>query len=241
MTLEAIDLDLSNDAPPAEILAMIEESDRRIDALFTSGGNREVPRYMPSDPELFYRVLKTITERNLSPGQVFCEWGCGFGICACIAAKLGYEAYGIELDSRMAQEARSLVEDLGVPVEVLETSYVPDGFDSYSGMGGEVLIKDHEMLSGDSHFAPALNYDGMERDIAEIDIVFVYPWPLEQAFMQELFDEIADEGALLITFHKSGEILAFRKVLDESEDEAEQLLEHGSDEESYWGFSLTED
>jgi hypothetical protein len=239
MALETIDFELSNDKPPAEILAMIEESDRRIDALFASGGNRQDPRYMPSDPELFYRVLKTITERNLPLGRVFCEWGCGFGICACIAAKLGYEAYGIELDPRMAKQARSLKDDLGIPIEVLETSYVPDGYDSYSGIGGEVLIKEHQMLSRESHFVSALNYDGMDHEIAEIDIFFVYPWPLEQAFMQELFDEIAVEGAILITFHKSGEILAFRKI-DENEDEAEQLLEYSSHELPYWGLTVTE-
>ena len=220
MALKQIDFDISNDELPAEIKAMIDESDRRIDALFASGGNLQVPRYMPSDPELFFRVLKTMTERNLPLGRVFCEWGCGYGICACIAAKLGYEAYGIELDPRMAKQARSLTDDLGIPIEVLETSYVPDGYDSYSGMGGEVLIKEERMLSRDDRFVSELIYDGMDREIAEIDIFFVYPWPLEQAFMRELFDEIAAEGAILITFHKSGEILAFRKI-GEHEDEGE--------------------
>jgi hypothetical protein len=222
MALEQINFDVSNDEPPAEIRAMIDESDRRIDALFASGGNLQVPRYMPSDPELFFRVLKTMTERNLPLGRVFCEWGCGFGICACIAAKLGYEAYGIELDPKMAKKARSLTDDLGIPIEVLETSYVPEGYDSYSGMGGEALIKEDRMLSLDDRFVSELIYDGMDRPIAEIDIFFVYPWPRQQDFMRELFDAVAAEGAILITFHKSGEILAFRKI-DENEDEAERV------------------
>ena len=112
----------------------------------------------------------------------------------------------------MAKEARSLTDDLAIPVEVLETSYVPDGYDSYSGMGGEVLIKEDRMLSRDDHFVSELSYEGMDREIAEIDVFFVYPWPREQDFMRELFDEIAGEGAILIVFHKSGEILAFRKI-----------------------------
>jgi len=220
MALKQINFDVSNDEPPIEIRAMIDESDRRIDALFASGGNLQVPRYMPSDPELFFRVLKTMTEHRLPLGRVFCEWGCGFGICASIAAQLGYEAYGIELDPRMAKQARSLTDDLGISVEILETSYVPDGYDSYSGMGGEVLIKEEGMLSPDDRFVSELIYDGMDREIADIDIFFVYPWPLEQEFVQELFDEIAGEGAILLTFHKYGELLAFRKV-DENEEEAE--------------------
>jgi hypothetical protein len=218
MALEKIDFDISTDELPAEIMAMVNESDRRIDELFASGDNVLVPRYMPSDPELFFRVLKTITERDLPLGRVFCEWGCGFGICACIAAKLGYESYGIERDPKMAKQARSLTEALEIPIEVLETSYVPDGYDSYTGMGGEVLIKEDPMLSGEARFVAELTYDGMAPAISEIDIFFVYPWPFEQDFMRDLFDEVAGEGAILITFHKSGEILVFRKVY-EDEDE----------------------
>jgi hypothetical protein len=220
MALEEIDLDLSNGELPADVRAMIDESDRRIDALFANDGNLEVPRYMPSDPELFFRVLQALTERDLPLGRVFCEWGCGFGICACIAAKLGYETYGIELDPKMAEKARRLTEDLGVPVEILETSYVPDGYDSYSGMGGEVLIKEEDIGSRDDRFVSQLTYDGMDHAIAEIDVFFVYPWPLEQDFMRELFDEVAGEGAILIAFHKSGEILTSRK-LGEDDDEGE--------------------
>jgi hypothetical protein len=104
----------------------------------------------------------------------------------------------------------------------LETSYVPDGYDSYAGMGGEVLIKEERMGSPDDHVHSALIYDGMDREVAEIDVFFVYPWPLEQAFMRELFDEIAGEGAILIAFHKSGEILVWRKIGD-SDDEREGL------------------
>ena len=219
MALEEIELDLSNRELPPEIRAMVDESDRRIDALFENDGNLQVPKYMPSDPELFFRVLAAITERNLPLGRVFCEWGCGFGICACIAAKLGYEAYGIELDPKMAKEARSLAHDLGVPIEVLQTSYVPEGYDSYEGLGGEVLIKDEGMPSRDEQFVSRLSYEGMDREIAEIDVFFVYPWPQEQAFMRELFDEIAAEGAILIAFHKSGEILAFRKTREDEDEE----------------------
>lgn len=219
MALEEIELDLSTDELPTEIRGIVDESDLRIDALFADRGNLRVPKYMPSDPELFYRALAFITEQDLPLGRVFCEWGCGFGICACIAAKLGYEAYGVELDPKMAAEARSLADDLGIPVEILETSYVPGGYDSYTGVGGECLIKEDRMASRDDRFVSELIYDGMDREIAEIDVFFVYPWPLEQDFMQELFDEIAVEGAILIAFHKSGEILAYRKIGEDDDEE----------------------
>ncbi len=45
---------------------------------------------------------------------------------------------------------------------------------------------------------------------------------MEQDFMREPFDEIAVEGAILLTYHQSGEIYANRKVHSES---AEYLLD----------------
>jgi hypothetical protein len=215
MALQDIELELSDDALPSDIRTMIDESDRRIDALFENDGNLEVPRYMPSDPEVFFRTLTAITERNLPLGHVFCEWGCGYGICACIAAKLGYEAYGIERDPKMVKRARSLAHDLNVPVEIVETSYVPEGRDFYDGVAGPVLIKQEGMVWPDDRGVPPASYDGMDRDLSEVDVFFVYPWPQEQDFMRELFDAVAAEGAILIAFHKSGEILASRKVCDE--------------------------
>jgi len=213
MALEEITLGIPDHEPPPDVRALIEESDRRIDALFASGDNRQAPRYMPSDPELFFRVLKDLTDRDLPLGRVFCEWGGGYGVCACIAAQLGYEAYCIELNPSMVERAQRLADDLGIPVEIVETSYLPDGYDSYSGMGGEVLVKDATIPSEEDYAFSDLKYAGMEREIADIDVFFAYPWPLEQDFIRELFDEVAVEGAILIVFQQSTEILTFRKVV----------------------------
>ena len=50
----------------------------------------------------------------------------------------------------------------------------------------------------------------------QVDVFFVYPWPMEQEFMQELFDAVAVEGAILISYHKAGEICAFQKLDSEN-------------------------
>ena len=212
MALEEIALELSTDGLPKEIQAAIDVSDNRIDALFATAGNKRVPKYLPSDPVLFYKALEYLTDSDLPLGRVFCEWGCGFGICACLAAKLGYEAFGIEIDPEMAAAAQRLAKDLNAQVGILETSYIPAGYDSYSGMGGEYLVKSEDIPSRDAGTLPDLRYDGMNCEIAAIDVFFVYPWPMEQEFVQNLFAEIAVEGAILISYHKAGEIFAFRKT-----------------------------
>ena len=55
-------------------------------------------------------------------------------------------------------------------------------------------------------------YEGMPYTTDEIDLFFVYPWPGEQEFMQQLFDAVATEGAILLTNLEDGEISAHQKV-----------------------------
>ena len=63
----------------------------------------------------------------------------------------------------------------------------------------------------------------MDCELADIDVFFVYPWPMEQEFMLQLFEAVAVEGAILLSYHKDGEVVANRKVSgdDEVEDDWE--------------------
>ncbi|MGY8689144.1 MAG: hypothetical protein ACKVHP_15590, partial [Verrucomicrobiales bacterium] len=202
MAIEEIELALSNEDVPTDIKAIIDESDKRIDAFFATGENKRAPKYIPSDPILFYKGLANVTKNDLPLGRVFCEWGSGFGVCTCLAAKLGYESFGLEINPNLAAYSRELAQDLSLNVQILETSYVPEDYESYSGIGGEFLIKNEKVASRDARVVSELTYEGMDHEIAEIDVFFAYPWPMEQEFMQELFDEIAVEGAILICYHR---------------------------------------
>jgi hypothetical protein len=44
--------------------------------------------------------------------------------------------------------------------------------------------------------------------------VFGYPWPDEEAFLEDVFMRHASPGALLVTFHDSDYVLVQRKVAD---------------------------
>jgi hypothetical protein len=52
----------------------------------------------------------------------------------------------------------------------------------------------------------------MAIDVAEIGLFFAYPWPQERERIQELFDAVAAEGAILVTYYTDKTVCVFRKV-----------------------------
>lgn len=220
MALQEIELQLAAVEMPPRVVELINEADRRLDHLFASNRNRRVPRFLPSDPVLLYRTLEFLTRAGIPPGRVFCEWGCGFGVGACLASLLGYTAYGLEIEDDLVQHALSLANDLGIQTTTLGTSYFPEGYGSYPAHGGAELMVPEAASCWDDGAAGIPPYEGMEHEIDEIDLFYVYPWPGEQELMHSLFDAVAGEGAILVAYYGDQDIAAYRKVVrDEDEDE----------------------
>lgn len=213
MALEEIDLDGMETALPEDATNVIDEANRRIDELFETERNRKYPKYLPSDPAPFYSALAYLTKRDLPLGNVFCEWGSGFGVHACLAALLGYEAYAIEIEEELAQLADDLAKALKLDVTTLCTSYVPEGLESYAGIDGEVLLTPDELAissHGEDQFEPI--YDGMPHTCAEVDVYFMYPHPSDQDFALSMFEAVAVEGAIFLAYYAQGDIHAYRKA-----------------------------
>ena len=179
----------------------------------------QAPRFVPSVPERVWAVLAEVTTRQLPPTRVFCEWGSGFGTATCLAALLGYEAYGLEIDEELVRLSRAIARRLGIPVEILCTNLFPAGYEAYAGVNGAALVtpasvRDHHDTA---EAREPLRYDGMEIAIADIGVFFAYPWPEERELMQELFEAVAREGAILVVYHTDTDIRVFRKVEGEVE------------------------
>ena len=215
MALVPIELQLNGIEVPDDAAELIAEAERRLDHLFETNRNRRVPRFLPSDPALLYRTLVYLTENDIPPGRVFCEWGSGFGVGACLASMLGYTAYGIEIEEDLVALARELARDMNIEVTNLCTSYFPEGYGSYPAQGGaELMTPEPDSRWGSAPVAvPA--YAGMEHEIDEIDLFFVYPWPTDQELMHQLFDAVATDGAILITYYGHRDICAWRKAVED--------------------------
>ena len=174
---------------------------------------------MPSVPERVFAVLAEVTRRKLPPTRVFCEWGSGFGTATCLAALLGYKAYGLEIDAELVRRSRALARRLGIPVTILCTSFLPAGYAASAGVDGVALVVP-ESVRAHTDTAEArgpLRYAGMEIAITDIGLFFAYPWPEERELMLQLFEAVARARALLVMYHTDTDIRVLRKVAGEGE------------------------
>jgi hypothetical protein len=189
MPLRDIDLSPSDDPIPADVARFIREADRRIEVFQDSC---RVPGFVPSDYSAGYRVLRAVAESGLTRGRRFCEWGSGFGVVACLAAMLDFDACGVEVESILVEEAQRLADDFELPVDFAAGSYVPRGAEDRIHRGGS-----YSWFSTEGDYA----YEDLGLDPGDMDVIFAYPWPDEEPVTLDLFQRYCGSGAVLITFH----------------------------------------
>ncbi|ETX04080.1 MAG: hypothetical protein ETSY2_30875, partial [Candidatus Entotheonella gemina] len=141
MAIEEIEMELLEARVPDQVARLIETSSRDWARFFADYDDRQAPRFVPSVPELVFSALEEVTQRNLPPNRVFCEWGSGFATAACMASLLGYKAYGIEIEEELVRRSRAIARRLRIPVEIICTSMFPKGYNSYPGVDRAELVR----------------------------------------------------------------------------------------------------
>src|SRR5256885_5646895 len=214
MAIEDIEMEGPEARVSDTVARLIETCSRSWERFFADNDDSQAPRFVPSVPERVFAVLEEVTRRQLPPNRVFCEWGSGFGTATCLAALLGYEAYGLEIDEELVRRSRAIARRLGIRVQMLCTSLFPAGYAAYAGVDGAALVtpasvRDHHDTA---EAREPLRYDGMEIAIADIGVFFAYPWPEERVLMRQLFEVVAREGAVFVVDHTGSDIRVFRKV-----------------------------
>lgn len=197
MSLVDLNLRIESATLPGDVRAFLREAERRIDRF-----RGLVPGFVPSDFARSYAVLRALSEANLTAGNLFCEWGSGFGVVACLAALLDFDACGIEIEGTLVDAAQRLADDFGLPVEFIRGSFIPrnaEGFldtaDGFAWLTTEGGGTDEEL--------------GLAPD--DFDVIFAYPWPDEEAVTEKLFERFAAQGAVLVTYHGGEEFRLRRK------------------------------
>jgi hypothetical protein len=198
MPLVNVPLPIRSTAIPGDVRAFLSEARQRIDDFQKES---RILAFVPSDFELVYAALAALADVTPVNGSLFCEWGSGFGVVACLAAMLDFDACGIEIEGELVAAARSLADDFGLPVEFVHGSFLPSGFDPHAT--GE----EYAWLTT-SNESP-----GEEMDLApeDFDVIFAYPWPDEEYVTENVFQRFARTGALLVTYHGSDDFRLRRK------------------------------
>ncbi|MBC8351151.1 MAG: hypothetical protein H8E66_04145 [Planctomycetes bacterium] len=191
---------------PSDVAAFLTEVDDRIDQFM-----REHPTwgsgFVPSDFVTVYYALRAITATNLTTGRHFCEWGSGFGVVAILAEMAGFQAYGIEIDRDLVDEAHKLVSDFELEADFVHGSFIPQGSEACA----EEAYADNDAgvvwLVTETDDA----YEELGLDPDDFDIIFAYPWPGEEDVIDRLFDRCAADGALLLTYGQQNSVRLQRK------------------------------
>jgi len=211
--IEEIDLQLDESPLPKQVKNFLTEAESRIDKLFDTEKNRKVPRFIPSNAELVYKHLSAIVSGDFCLGNNYCEWGSGYGVGTCLASMLGFNSFGIEIEPSLVTASKALAKKTHIDVTIIESDYMPEGFECYEGSGGAELIRPENYVCGTNEHLD-VSYEGMEINLDEVDLFFVYPWPGEQEFMLEFFQAIAADGALLLVYLGDDDFALYRKTAE---------------------------
>jgi hypothetical protein len=182
---------------PEDVAALLREADLRIDQ-FLRNRPAGARGFVPSQFATVYHALRAIVDGNLAPGNLFCEWGSGFGVVASLAAMLEFDAYGIEIESELVEASRQLAEHFDLPVTFVHGSLIPRGSEDRAEAAAVANCSSFFWLVTDADDA----YDELGFASKDVDVVFAYPWPGEECLFESLFENNAADGALLLTYNE---------------------------------------
>jgi hypothetical protein len=187
-------------AVPHDLKRFLAEADKRVEAALADA---RTPAFVPSSYEALFPVLRTLFHSTLLRGTTFAEWGSGVGVATMVAAYVGYEAYGIEAEWELVEEARKLADDFDLSAEFVCGSFIPPGGEEHVLKAGEYAWMTTEEDS---------SYDDLGVAPDDLDIVYAYSWPDEQQVVAELFEKYAGVGAVLLSCEAGDQFRLRRKM-----------------------------
>ena len=143
--------------------------------------------FVASDYEAVYHALVGLQGQ----AETVLEWGSGLGVIAIMAARLGFDAYGIEIEPKLVDLSCGLAAKYDADVEFAVGSYVP----------GDYTV-DPVLVDGDfrTSFDDEPAYDELDMELRDFDVVFVYPWPNERALHEDIMRRCGGQRSLFMTF-----------------------------------------
>jgi hypothetical protein len=129
--------------------------------------------YVSADFPAIYQSLLKLRSR----AHTFLEWGSGLGVVAIMASRLGFDAYGIEVEPELVAAAYGLSDRFGASPTFATGSFIPDEFEADVADGDEF----HR-----THTADRSAYDQLDMELRDFDMIYAYPWPEEHTVFRSI-------------------------------------------------------
>lgn len=203
MSLKQLELEIDDRKLPEAVEAWLAAGRARIERYWDQFPQKPLPQYIECDFDYVARALAACVDQELVDGNLFCEWGCGFGIVTGVAALLGLDAIGIEAEEFLCAQARVLLEQNQIRAEIWQGNFLP--------LGASALAEEDDPLVSLTHKIPPA-YQAHDMPLSDFALTFVYPWPGEEHFLRAVFDRFARPGALMLQFRGPYHVELFRKA-----------------------------
>ncbi len=143
--------------------------------------------YVGSDFRAAFELLRSLRGR----ATTFLEWGSGLGVVTIMAARLGFDACGIEIQPELVELADELATKYHADTQFVCGSFVPTAFETDLAGGDEFYRTDASSYAA---------YDELDRELSDFELVYAYPWPDEHQLFGSIMRQCGAPGALLIRY-----------------------------------------
>lgn len=199
---------------PSAVHGMVHDLRRRIEVFQDRWDVPQIEQFVAADYQLVYQTLAWLRESQIMTGNRFVEWGCGFAAVTLMADALGWDAVGIEAESILIEHGRKTLADWCGPLRSdsnQASSSLPElVLGNFLPLGSEDLADDPTLPSL-GHAAESA-YQTLGWGLDDFSVVYSYPWPGEDQFHEQVFDQHAARGAILVQFCGPNDMRAWRAV-----------------------------
>ena len=147
----------------------------------------------------YVEVFDTLVKLK-STCSAFLEFGSGLGMATIMASRLGFEAYGIEVESELVDYSRDYAERFAPDAKFAAGSFVPDDFVWDPAAGEEVYCTSIDSVAA---------YEELDMRLIDFDLVYAYPWPTEHELYQNIIRNFASPHCQLLIYDAREGILLY--------------------------------
>jgi len=153
--------------------------------------------YVSADYAAVYRSLQKYQNQCVT----FLEWGSGLGVVTIMAALMGYEAYGIEIEPDLVAHANELSARYGGDATFACGSFIPSEYEEESSDGAEFQRTICDSPAG---------YEELDMELRDFDLVYAYPWPEEHLVFRRMMRRCGGSPAVLVCYDQREGIMTTR-------------------------------